>query len=223
MNDGWLHIQSEGVGVMWKNDDGYIVVETVGTFIPFLLLVISILSLVNIVSVQARVHHALTQAGNTLSMYSYVLKATGVSDSLVTLDSKGNVLRENILSVIDGIESLNFGDVDLDFEISPEGIMNYGLNEARNLASAGLVRPMVMRYLSGSKLSGEEYLSNANVSNFYLTRAMIVDQNENVKLTIEYEVDYSFGVLRLPFGPRLRITQTVVTKAWLTGSGEGYW
>ena len=208
---------------MWKNDDGYIVVETVGTFIPFLLLVISILSLVNIVSVQARVHHALTQAGNTLSMYSYVLKATGVSDSLVTLDSKGNVLRENILSVIDGIESLNFGDVDLDFEISPEGIMNYGLNETRNLASAGLVRPMVMRYLSGSKLSGEEYLSNANVSNFYLTRAMIVDQNENVKLTVEYEVDYSFGVLRLPFGSRLRITQTVVTKAWLSGSGEGYW
>jgi len=206
-----------------KNDDGYIVVETVGTFIPFLLLVISILSLVNIVSVQARVHHALTQAGNTLSMYSYVLKATGVSDSLVTLDSKGNVLRENILSVIDGIESLNFGDVDLDFEISPEGIMNYGLNETRNLASAGLVRPMVMRYLSGSKLSGEEYLSNANVSNFYLTRAMIVDQNENVKLTVEYEVDYSFGVLKLPFGPRLRITQTVVTKAWLSGSGEGYW
>ena len=208
---------------MSKNDEGYIVVETIGTFIPFVLLVISILSLVNIVSVQARVHHALTQTGNTLSMYSYVLKATGASGDLITLDSKGNVLRENILSVIDGIESLNFGEVDLDFEISPESIMNYGLNEARNLASAAFVRPMVMRYLSGLKLSGEEHLSNANVSNFYLTRAMIVDQDENVRLTVEYEVDYSFGVLRLPFGPRLRIAQTVVTKAWLNGSGEGYW
>jgi len=206
-----------------KNDDGYIVVETVGTFIPFLLLVVSILSLVNIVSVQARVHHALTQAANTLSMYSYVLKATGMSDDLAVSDIKSNVLGENIDSVIAGITSLNFSEVDLNFGITREDIMNYGVHKVQNVVSAALVRPLVMRYLSGFEVSGDEYLDTVNVRNFYLTKAVIIDQDDNIKLTAEYEIAYSFEALRLPFGVKLRVTQTVVTKAWLDGSGEGYW
>ncbi|MCL2202230.1 MAG: hypothetical protein FWB75_09715, partial [Oscillospiraceae bacterium] len=60
---------------MKKDDRGHIAVETVCAFIPFVLLVVSILSLVNIVVLQARVHYALTQTAKTLSVYCYTLEA----------------------------------------------------------------------------------------------------------------------------------------------------
>ena len=56
---------------MRQDQRGYIVVETIGSFLLFTLLIVSILTMINIVTVQARVHAALTQACETVSMYSY--------------------------------------------------------------------------------------------------------------------------------------------------------
>jgi len=207
---------------MLKNEDGYIVVETVGTFIPFLLLVISILSLVNVVSMQARIHHALTQTANTLSMYSYVLKVTGIADEFIAIDSRAHDFENNITSAIDGIMTFDLDNVDLNFDFSHTDIINYGVNAGRNFVTANLVRPLLMLYLSGRQVSGAENLESANIVDLALTRAVIIDRNENIILTVTYEIDYAFGALRLPFGPRLSVTQTVITKAWLGGSGEGY-
>ena len=224
---------------MYKNENGYIVVETVGTFIPFVLLVVSILSLVNIVTLQARVHNALTQTANTLSMYSYVLKATGAADSLMISDSKVNSTGENIRAVMNGIESLSKGggfDADAgkralsaaeemvgDPRTMIQNFANYGIGELRGFASEQLVRPLVGRHLANGSVSGAEYLSSVRVVNLNFTDCVIVDRNGNVKLTVDYEIEYTFGALRLPFGPTLKVTQTAVTKAWLNGSGEGYW
>jgi len=223
---------------MLKDKNGYIVVETVGTFIPFLLLVISILSLVNIVTLQARVHNALTQAANTLSMYSYVLYITGVSDGLMSSDNKASAVGDNINSVLTGIESLskgtgfdtNSGNRTLssietaagDPRATIESFLNYGAGELRSLATAQLVEPLVGRYLANGDMSGDDYLGSVRVENFFLSDCIIVDRNGNVKLTAEYDIEYTFGALKLPFGPTLRVTQTAVTKAWLGGSGEGY-
>ena len=60
---------------MKRDQGGYIVVETIACFTLFVFLMMSILSLINIVTVQARVHYAITQAAETLSMYSYTLDA----------------------------------------------------------------------------------------------------------------------------------------------------
>jgi len=223
---------------MRKDENGYIVVETVGAFIPFLLLVISILSLVNIVTLQARVHNALTQAANTLSMYSYVLYATGAADSMMTMDSKAKATGESINSVLSGIESLsksNGFDADAgnrilstaekaagDPKAAIQNILNYGAGRLRSSATQQLVMPLVGRYLAGGDMSGEEYLNSVRVLNFDLSDCVIIDRNGNVKITVDYEIEYTFGALRLPFGPTLKVTQTAVTKAWLNGSGEGY-
>lgn len=98
---------------MREDDKGHIVVETVCAFIPFVLLVVSILSLVNIVTLQARVHNALSQAAKTLSMYSYLLEVTGIVNELVALDNKANrtavganELRDDFNAVLGGVESL---------------------------------------------------------------------------------------------------------------------
>jgi len=207
---------------MVKNEDGYIVVETVGTFIPFLLLVISILSLVNIVSMQAQIHHALTQTAKTLSMYAYVLNVTGIADDFIEIDTRARDFENNIRSTIDGILTLDSDEADLDFDFSHTDIINYGLSEAGSFIAASFVRPLVMRYLSGQQISGADLLALGNVFDFRLTRVAIVNYNADVTITARYDIYYAFGNLEIPFGSRLSVTQTVVTKAWLGGSGEGY-
>ena len=235
-----LYSNDEGMEInMRKDENGYIVVETVGTFIPFVLLVVSILSLVNIVTLQARVHNALTQAANTLSMYSYVLKATGAADGLMTLDSKASAAGDDINAVLSGIESLSKGNgtgggngnrflsgaenAAGDPKHVIQNFANYGLNELRNLTFEQFTRPLVGRYMANGDMSADEYLNSVRVVNFDFGDCVIIDKNGNVKLTVDYEIEYTFGTLRLPFGPTLKITQTAVTKAWLGGSGEGYW
>lgn len=253
-------------GNMKKDENGYIVVETVGSFIPFILLVISILSLVNIVALQARVHYALTQAANALSMYSYTLEISGVANSLTTIDSKANKARKGIDSLkadinaaINGIKDFSdtrestdsgkSGDRDYkgdertvgDPKSAVQLLINYGVNELRNQVFEQMVRPLVGRYLSNGDISGDEYLKRVRVVNkatntwglnalrFFrsgdseLGSSVLIDKDGNVKLTVEYDIEYTFGGLTLPFKPTLRITQTVVTKAWLNGSGKGYW
>jgi hypothetical protein len=261
-------IHESGVRIdMDKNDNGYIVVETVGAFVPFILLVISILSLVNIVSIQARLHYALTQAANTLSMYSYTLEVLGIANSLTTLDNKADkakkeidAVRADITEVIDGIKDLSEGNITglisgKDEIRKFEGIeqvmgdpkeavqllMNYGLNELRNQVFEQMVRPLVGRYLSNGEITGNEYLIRGRVvnkktdakglsaleffkfSNEGIGNSVLIDKNGNVKLTVEYEIEYTFGGLPLPFKPTIKLTQTVITKAWLNGSGKGYW
>ena len=249
-----------------KNDEGYIVVETIGTFIPFVLLMISILSLVNIVAVQARVHFALTQAANTISVYSYTLEVLGIANDLTTLadkaervSSEANKMRTDISSALDGISSLSGlfsavthgGNVinrvfSLGEEIAGDPksalqlLMNYGVNDLRNKAFEELARPLVGRYLTNGDMSGHEYLKNAGVvnrqtgkeglealefhkfGNFGTGNSVLIDENGNIKLVVQYEIEYTFGGLPLPFGPTISITQTAVTKAWLNGSGRGY-
>lgn len=248
-----------------RDENGYIVVETIGAFIPFVLLIISILSLVNIVTVQARVHYAMTQAANTLSMYSYTLEVLGVANDLTTLSNKAerpaetaNLVRNEIGEVLSGIESLagllasagQIGDVagmlvgiGEDIVGDPKGalqdLMNYSLNELRNKVFEEMARPLVGRYLSDREMTGDEYLRRAGVVNsggaeglaaldFYSIgnlgqgNSVLIDGDGNVKLTVRYEVRYVFGGLAMPFSPTLRISQTVITKAWLNGSGKGY-
>jgi len=251
-------------GVKMQNDEkGYIVVETVCAFIPFVLLVISILSLVNIVTLQARVHYALTQAAKTLSVYSYVLEVTGIANEMTALDNKAfktakeaNELRDDINAVLSGIGSLAgarelagrvFGTGEAaigDPETAVKTLTEFGLNEMRNQVFESVARPLVGRYLMNGDMTGDEYLRSVRVvssnnnaivargldaleffqfKNLGLGNSVLIDKDGNVNLTVEYEVEYTFGALRLPFSPTLRITQTAVTKAWLNGSGKGYW
>jgi len=222
-----------------KDEDGYIVVETVGTFLPFVLLVISILSLVNIVTLQARVHNALTQTANTISMYCYAIHAAGISESLITLNKKASASKENINAVFSGIEALSKGNgfnsdsagqlfntaqsAAGDPKAAIQSILNYGAGQVHNRASAAFIQPLAGRYLANGYMSGDEYLSSVRVKDLDFNQSVIIDQNGNVKISVDYKVDYTFGALKLPFGPYLRVTQTAITKAWLGGSGEGYW
>ncbi len=237
---------------MLKDEKGYIVVETIGSFIPFILVMVSILSLVNLVTVQARVHNAITQAANTLSMYSYTLQVTGVASDLVTLDSKANEVKSEVYAtkadidaVIAGLDTAagenivnrvnSWGN---DISNNPKEVIqllaNYGISEVSKEGFELILKSLVERYLSTENLSGDEYLRKSNVIdgidglrfNQFMggpssVESVLIDKNGDLKISVNYEINYKFGALPLPFDS-LSITHTVKTKAWLNGSGEGY-
>lgn len=255
---------------MWKNEGGYIVVETVVCFLLFVFLNISILSLINIVTVQARVHYALTQAAQTVSMYSYTLEAAGVAEHIQNSSAQAEALQKeanqfitDVDGVLDAIENLDLegvsqsgqnlyeqgsGFVDKlssDPKSVLQSFMNYGIRDVNSALLGTLIRPLVGRYLANGGQSGEEYLTAAHVIDgldgldFYTASLPSISTETNrvqgieertsrfltsegdIKLVVQYEIDYTFGALPLPFS-RLRVTQEVMTKAWLNGAGEGY-
>lgn len=250
---------------MKKDENGYIVVETLGAFIPFILLIMAILSFVNIVTLQSRIHYALTQTANTMSVYCYVLEVTGIADKFVKNDEAANKAAEDvekvksyINEVIDGINTLSIEkvipssdviDMGEDIIDNPkefiEELIKAGLNsavsKARNAAFGELSRLLMGRYLSNGTVSGDEYLKSVNVFNsktnsrglaalqFYdlseigsKNDSVLIDSNGDVKITVKYEIESRYLSIILPFKPKVSITQTVKTKAWLNGSGKGY-
>jgi hypothetical protein len=55
-----------------QDENGYIVVETVMAFTMLVMVMVVIISLVNIVAVRSKVHHAITQTALDLSKYAYI-------------------------------------------------------------------------------------------------------------------------------------------------------
>lgn len=173
---------------MKKNNGGYIVIETLISFMLFLFLIVSILSLVNIVTLQARIHYAMTQAAQTISMYSYVLHLTGADEVLANADTNAQKVtvgvaefQTNINGLLDGINSMdtdgamNSGNALVDQASStvddiaenPEEmiatLLNYGIDTSLDYLFSALVRPLVGRYLTNGSLNGNEYLASVNV------------------------------------------------------------
>lgn len=242
---------------MARDENGYIVVETISAFLLFTLLIVAILSIISIVMIQARVHYAITQACETVSMYSYVLDLTGAAEHIQNNSAKaGSVqgqvdeFRTNVNGLLDGIEKLDpsqigqKGDALVNqaqsvagsAQADPKGtlqlLLNYGVSQGGSALFEQLVRTLVGRYLTNGELSGDQYLRNYGVigglegldfPKFGAHNSELLDADGNVKIVVQYDVEYSFGALILPFQePRLHITQEVMTKAWLGGEGKGY-
>lgn len=168
---------------MKRDERGYIVVETVAAFTLFTFLMVSILSLINIVTVQARVHYALTQAAETVSMYTYTLDAMGVSEHLMAsagrsdkTEGEVNKFITNVNNVVDALEPLNLSGIQSSgqalaqqgsnlaqrMEGDPrdvmQNVMNYGIQKVGGYAFGELMRPLVGRYLTNGDLSGDAFL-----------------------------------------------------------------
>jgi len=236
---------------MRKDENGYIVVETVGAFMLFVFLFASILALVGIVSLQARVHHAITQTAQTLSMYCYIFEVTGTSDTFGIANADTSLHRvgtEAIKSGVDAIavaankitgDSLGGGvpDSASDLFSNPAALIDAFLGKADKSAfSEVAIRPLIGRYLRNGKLSGDAYLKSMGVSkgirgleilNYDYSsggqpiQPKLIDRNGSIVIAVRYEVDYSFWGLPLPLN-KLRITQSAATRAWLGGEGARY-
>jgi hypothetical protein len=199
---------------MRKDENGHIVVETVGAFIPLVLLVISILSLVQLSATQARIHNALTQTALTISLYSYVIE---VMDSRDANEGIMDTVYQNLMNIASGSNLLP----------APYHTLSEAAGELRGSSAEFIVRPLMRRFLTNDGVDGNTYLLSAHVlggiDGMDFTGTTIADSDDNIKITVVYRIAYTFGGLPLPLpNPYLEVTQTVMTKAWLGGSGEGY-
>jgi hypothetical protein len=264
---------------MLKNEQGSILIEFVGSFLLFVLLIISILSLVNISTMQARMHYALTQSANMLSMYGYALNVAGVDGFLMESDKRANVVQTtvnaDIADINDVLRNINALDVPgvassadraagnigaqidgaLDDPVQAlQYLANYGFGEAQGAGFEVVLRKLVEYYLANGDMSGDEYLRSVGVDgagslqfhkwesavpgytppseselvgsidNIPDDGSLLLNEGGNVKITVQYEMAYSFMGLDaiMPFEPKLKVTQAVMTKMWLGGRGERY-
>ena len=218
---------------MRKNKQGSILIEFVGSFLLFFLLIISILSLVNIVTAQARVHYALTETANTLSMYGYTLSAATNSTSKSTKDTLKNI-NKAFIDINNFAKNFTSGIPDWSGSAPGEAlqsIISIALGDVPLTALKSTVRQMMLNNLATGTQSGEEYLRSVRITKLELTdfvplgstvsgkASAFYDYLGNIKLTVEYEIDYTFMGLPLPFEPKLKLTQSVKTKMWFRGRG----
>lgn len=173
---------------MGKDQRGYIVVETIGAFLLFVFLNISILSLINIVVVQSRIHYALTQSAQTLSMYSYALEATGVAEHIVANSKRAGVVGDEsdkmvnnlnkLIGALEGRDANGFVQAVNDVYNQADGIagritddpkgvlqdlLNFGLSKGGSFALEQCMRPLMGWYLRGKSGSGEKFLEDYHV------------------------------------------------------------
>lgn len=248
---------------MRRNEGGYIVIETAMCFMLFVLLMVSILSLISIVTVQARVNFALTQTAETISMYGYVLEATGAAEHIENIDknaaeAQGEIdkFNDNFNGILDAIQNLDINEIGSkgqalidqgeDLTSDPEHVMqmllSYGVDAAMGNGLQEVARAMMERYLANGGAGGSAYLRSPGVfsSNpdpvmdgvsdfvFYVADlsgdgdSTFLSSDGDVKLVVEYNMDYVFGFLPLPFKGGLKFHQEAATKMWLGGRGDGY-
>ena len=215
---------------MRKNEKGTILIEFIGSFLLFFLLIISILSLVNIVTAQARVHYALTETANTLSMYGYVLSATDQVSS-----QEAEEPADDINAILNKLNQFQSGFSSWEGSAPSQAlqsVMGAFLGEVQASALKGVINELVLSNLATGAQSGEEYLRSVRISNLELTEfaspgsgtvgkeSTLYDSQDNIKLTVEYEIDYTFMGLPIPFEPKLKVAQSVKTKMWF--QREGY-
>lgn len=248
---------------MKRSEGGYIVVETIASFLLFVLLNISILSLINIVTVQSRIHYALTQAAEAVSMYTYTLNVLGVADHLAEnarkagqVESSITTVKNHINDVIAAVNSLDasktiedemalyedvkgtVNSIREDPEAAFQLFLDFTLQESMDALFANAIRPLIGRYLANGNMTGDQFLRTFHVEgglnglqfykfavpDLHTTKngnSRFLTEDGNVKIVLEYNIDYTFGALPLPFA-KLHITQEVMTRAWLNGVGEGY-
>ncbi len=228
---------------MIKDEKGYIVIEAIGAFLPFVFLIISILSLVNIVALQSRIHYAMTETANAISIYAYTLEVTGVASEIVGISERGDKfaakaddIKKNLDILVRNVTDISETSVDDAYNSAsniystgeailenPKEVLNYIVSSGVDAASSIVIfQPLISRYLTNGEMSALEYLESANViGGLELSNGTnFLDKDGNIKIVVNYDVHYKFGLL--PVGPILPITQTVKTKAWLNGNEKGY-
>jgi len=233
---------------MLKDEKGYIVVETVGAFTLFVFFMASILALVSVVALQSRVHYAITQTAQTISMYSYIYEITGNSGQVGVANANSALRRAGVeelktgMGAIAAAANIFSGD-------SQGGQGNTALDAASDLFSdpsalismylgggdkSVVLRQLIGRYLRNGTMSGDQYLKFMGVSGGINglqimgydyggggANRPLVDSRGSITITVRYEVDYSFWGLPLPFS-KLSMTQSAATRAWLGGEGVRY-
>ena len=185
-----------------RNDEcGSAVLETVVAFVPFVLIMAGIVMLVNVVTMEAKVHYALTQTAEEISILTYSNEIGDKTDRVEArktlqgfLDMMGRVFLQDLIpSQQVDMMFLNHWDAD-DINALFEKYMWNG-NEKTGKKQLGLIQ---------------------GFDRFDFSKASVADGV--VDLVVEYNINFTFTTVKPMFS--LKITQTAATKAWSNGNGK---
>ena len=184
---------------MKKDEQGYIVVEVLILFIPFILAMMSITMLITVVAMQSRVHYALTQTANEISILSYL----DHNASSVTDRSPGNF--DSAMDFIDSIATLfPLGSIDRSMLLA-----YFNFEESFN---EDFIRGIFENYLADD--------FRVRMDNEFSFENSVLD-GDRLILRVDYGITFTFGPL-MP-GPTLYVRQTAATRLWRHGhTGEGF-
>lgn len=178
---------------------GYIVVETILAFVPFTMAMLGIVMLINVVSMQSRVHFALTQTAHELSIMSYLDYAAGQRTRDTPTLERAVRLTNLLTEIFPRLDTINHDDIRVYFDFDERA-----LSEAHLLSVFG-------RHM------GEDSEIPIHRS-FDFTQSFIYE--DTLILIVTYDVDFVFAGPLTPF-LSLTVTQQAATRLWRRGGGQG--
>ncbi|MDD4492775.1 MAG: hypothetical protein PHV32_00245 [Eubacteriales bacterium] len=128
-----------------KSESGSVTIEATISLSAFMFAIVTILTIVNVCTVQARVSNALNITAKEISQYSYLYSLTGLNDSMAKLSEAGiedtqeiNSVMSDINTVFNEIEGLgNTGNMSIDNIEDISNAWNGVLNSADSIKNAG--------------------------------------------------------------------------------------
>lgn len=162
-----------------SNENGMLTVEAVMTLIPFILLVMGIISLTNIFAVHNRIQYAITNAANQISGYTYIYQAFGIRKGDQAYNADRQKGSEALLTAKDDLVNL-IGAFD-DASGSVEALLNETdvteiggdisavSGKVANLKNAGQESAKSIKYLVNNPkeiLSGIIYIATGSLEDW---------------------------------------------------------
>ena len=227
-----------------RDENGYIVVETVMSFTLLIIVMVVIMSLINIVAVRASVQNAITQTSLELSTYAYITTLlTDISDDDETKSEIGfiNVSKDVVKGLSDGITNFAHGVaskftgllIDQDAGKLMEKLNGASNKAGRDEIMQDEVGRIFVKYLCHDLLDAESQ------ANDYLLRYGVVDGLDGLEfkssdgsvvstmrdeegdtiVIVSYKIRFNiFRILQLPLN--LEVQQTAKTKAWIGNNNK---
>ena len=161
-------------------EGGYIVIETLFSFTMLVMVMVVIISLINIVAIKSRIHYAITQTAQEISMYAYV--TTRLSEDEEKYESGYNDGFEWVESAQGALDTLSSGITSVSNNIAA-GITGFFIDDyaaelmrelatapskdARQLIMEDAVKDVFAKYLSDditrANAQADEYLIRSGV------------------------------------------------------------
>ena len=182
---------------MRKDEKGYIVVETLIAFTLYLLAILSILSLVNISVVQSRVHYAITEACESISMYSYVFQATGQAKHITGLSGKAATAEANAGEVVSNLNKIIDSGRNMDGVGLGQGISG-AYEAASNIKSKDILASLVQNlqdavFAQCMNALSHHYLDNYGTDGSVKQSGDQYLKDNNVKDNVTFNGNYGIG------------------------------
>lgn len=179
---------------MKKNEQGLLTVEAVLSLVPFIIVILGIISFINIYMAHNKIQYALYQVGSELSGYTYFYQALGLrsgdlalKNDIDTHTQPVDTALEDISNFIGDLNSLSTDAIDSGQAVGSDvqgfvsdpksllrGVVYLGIeageNQGKQLLISWLGSGMMENYLDGSFLtarpiSADTYLRKCGVKN----------------------------------------------------------